>query len=135
MFVSTRGRYALRVIIDIAENSDDNYIPLKDVVVRQGISQKYLESIMTDLSKAGLLDALHGKGGGYKLSKKPEEIKVIDILNITELDLAPISCLNSNAEPCDKAFECRTLPMWKGLNDLISNYFNGISIRDLMKIE
>lgn len=132
MKISTRGRYALRVMIDLAEHSKDSYIPLKDIVARQEISQKYLEGIMTDLSKAGMLDGLHGKGGGYKLNRSPEEISVLDILLTTEGDLAPISCLDAAAAPCTRAAECRTLPMWEKLYDLIRDYFRGITLADLM---
>ncbi|MBQ9369877.1 MAG: RrF2 family transcriptional regulator [Clostridia bacterium] len=133
MKISTRGRYALRVMIDLAEHNSENYIPLKDIVARQDISQKYLEGIMTDLSKAGLLDGQHGKGGGYKLSRTPDDITVLEILMITEGDLAPIACLGNSAEPCARAAECRTLPMWEKLYTLIRDYFKGITLADLMQ--
>jgi len=135
MKISTRGRYALRVMIDLAEHSSENYIPLKDIVARQEISQKYLEGIMTDLSKAGMLDGQHGKGGGYKLNRSPEQITVLDILLTTEGDLAPISCLDSSAEPCSRAAECRTLPMWEKFYALIRDYFNSVTLADLMLTE
>jgi len=133
MRVSTRGRYALRVMIDLAEHNRDSYIPLKDIVARQDISQKYLEGIMTDLSKAGMLDGQHGKGGGYKLNRSPDQITVLDVLLTTEGDLAPIACLNSTAEPCARAAECRTLPMWQKLYDLIRDYFRGVTLAELMQ--
>ena len=133
MKISTRGRYALRVMIDLAEHNSENYIPLKDVVARQDISQKYLEGIMTDLSKAGLLDGQHGKGGGYKLARTPDAITVLEVLTVTEGDLAPIACLGSLSEPCERAAECRTLPMWEKLYALIRDYFNGITLADLMQ--
>ena len=133
MMISTRGRYALRVIIDLAEHNSESYIPLKEIVVRQEISQKYLEGIMTDLAKAGFLDGQHGKGGGYKLRRSPDEITVLEILQTTEGDLAPIACLNATADPCTRAAECRTLPMWRKFYDVIRDYFNGITIADLMK--
>ena len=132
MKISTRGRYALRVMIDLAENYSGNYVRLKDIVERQQISQKYLESIMTDLSKAGMLDGQHGKGGGYKLNRAPEEITVGSILRITEGDLAPIACLEQDAERCLHAEECRTLPMWKKFYELINEYFDGVTLADLM---
>ncbi len=132
MRISTRGRYALRVMIDLAEHASDNYIPLKDIVARQEISQKYLEGIMTDLSKAGMFDAQHGKGGGYKLSRSPEEISILDVLLTTEGDLAPIACLDESAEPCSRAAECRTLPMWEGLYKVIREYLSSVSLADLM---
>lgn len=132
MKISTRGRYALRVMIDLAEHYNGNYIPLKDIVARQEISQKYLEGIMTDLSKAGLLDGQHGKGGGYKLIHSPDEYTVGAILRVTEGDLAPIACLEKDAEACLRAQECRTLPMWKKLYDLINAYFDSVTLADLM---
>jgi len=131
MKISTRGRYALRVMIDLAEHSADAPIPLKDIVARQDISQKYLESIMTDLTKAGILSAQHGKGGGYKFCREPEQITVLEILRTTEGDLAPIACLDQGAEPCARAAECRTLPMWERLYDLIREYLGGITLADL----
>ena len=133
MKISTRGRYALRVMIDLAEHNSENYIPLKDIVTRQDISQKYLEGIMTDLSKAGMLDGQNGKGGGYKLNRTPDCITVLDVLLVTEGDLAPIACLGSTAEPCLRAAECRTLPMWEKLYALIRDYFAGITLADLMQ--
>ena len=132
MKISTRGRYALRVMIDIAEHGSDSYIPLKDIVARQSISQKYLEGIMTDLVKSGLIDGLHGKGGGYKLNRAPDMYTVGDILRVAEGDLAPISCLEKNADVCERAGECRTLPMWKKFYDMVNEYFDGIKLSDLM---
>ena len=132
MKISTRGRYALRVMIDIAEHGSDSYIPLKDIVARQSISQKYLEGIMTDLVKSGLIDGLHGKGGGYKLNRAPDMYTVGDILRVAEGDLAPISCLEKNAPVCERAGECRTLPMWEKFYDMVNEYFDGIKLSDLM---
>ena len=133
MKISTRGRYALRVMIDLAEHNSENYIPLKDVVVRQEISQKYLESIMTDLTKAELLDAQHGKGGGYKLKRAPDGITVLEVLLVTEGDLAPVACLSSDADPCTRAAECRTLPLWEKFYDLIRDFFGGVTLADLVR--
>lgn len=135
MMISTRGRYALRVIIDLAEHNSDGYIPLKDIVERQDISKKYAENIMTVLSKNGFVEAVHGKGGGYRLNRKPEEYRVGDILRLTEGSLAPVSCLECGAQVCDKADECRTFPMWDKLNRLINDYLNQVTIGDLMKAE
>lgn len=132
MKISTKGRYALRVMIDLAEHNSGSYIPLKDIVTRQEISQKYLEGIMTDLSKAGMLDGQHGKGGGYKLNRSPDNITVGEVLRIAEGDLAPIACLGENADPCSRAAECRTLPMWEKLYTMIRDYFDGITLADLM---
>lgn len=133
MLISTRGRYALRVLIDLAEHNADGYIPMKSVAERQGLSLKYIERIMPVLSKNKLVEGIHGKGGGYKLSKKPEEYRVGDILRLTEGNLAPVSCLECNAEKCDRAAECRTLPMWMQFHKIANEYFDGITIRDLMK--
>lgn len=133
MIVSTRGRYALRVMVDLAENGVQNRIPLKEIAERQNISQKYIESIMTLLSKNNLVDAVHGKGGGYKLNRKPEDYKVGEILHLTEGTLAPVACLEKNAQVCPRNSECRTLPLWTKLDNLIENYFDSVSIADLMK--
>lgn len=130
--ISTRGRYALRVMIDIAENSNGNYIPLNDIAERENISEKYLESILVLLTRANLLLGLRGKGGGYKLSKAPNEYTMREILCLTEGSLAPVACLKENAEPCAKSENCRTLPVWKGLNDAINNYLEGITLADLI---
>ena len=131
MIVSTKGRYALRVMVDLAEHHNEERIPLKEVAERQQISQKYIEAIMTLLSKNGLVNGVHGKGGGYKLSRKPEEYKVGEILRITEGTLAPVSCLECGAAPCPKKERCRTLPMWEKLDALISDFFDSITIADL----
>lgn len=135
MIVSTRGRYALRVMIDLAEHHSDDRIPLKDISSRQSISQKYMEAIMTLLSKNGFVDAIHGKGGGFKLNRAPEQYKVGEILRLTEGTLAPVACLQENAEDCVRASECRTLPMWAKLNSLVNEYLDSVTIADLMKKE
>ncbi len=133
MMISTKGRYALRVMIDLAEQQKTSYIPLKEVANRQNISQKYLESIMTVLSKNNFIEALHGKGGGYRLNREPADYKVGDILRLIEGTLAPVACLECGAKPCEYTSECRTLPMWREFNDLINNYFDSVSIADLMR--
>ncbi|MBR3814062.1 MAG: Rrf2 family transcriptional regulator [Spirochaetaceae bacterium] len=133
MIVSTKGRYALRVMIDLAEHTDDERIPLKEIAIRQDISQKYIEAIMTLLSKHNLVDGVHGKGGGYKLSRKPEDYKISDILKVTEGTLAPVACLECGAEPCPKKEVCRTLPMWQKLDTMINGFFDGITLADLCK--
>ena len=133
MMISTKGRYALRVMIDLAEHCSGEYIPMKDVVKRQQVSQKYVERIMTMLSKADFVEAVHGKGGGYRLNRSPDEYIVGDILRLTEGSLAPVACLDCDAEECERADQCRTLPMWKELNDRITDFFDGITIADLMK--
>lgn len=133
MVVSTRGRYALRVLIDMAEHLDEERIPLKEIAERQEISQKYIESIMTMLSKNRFVDGVHGKGGGYKLNRAPEEYKVGDILRLTEGTLAPVACLEKGAAPCPKEGACRTISMWSKLDSLIENYLDSVSIKDLIK--
>jgi Rrf2 family protein len=133
MMVSTRGRYALRVIIDLAENADDGLIPMHKVAERQGISLKYLERILPELVSGRLVEGVHGKGGGYRLTKKPEEISVAEILKLTEGDIAPVACLEDNAVVCDRMEDCRTLPVWKGLNERINEYLESVKISELMK--
>ncbi len=133
MIVSTRGRYALRVLTDIAEHSEDERIPLKEVAERQEISQKYIESIMTLLSKNGFVDAVHGKSGGYKLNRSPEEYKVGEILRLTEGTLAPVACLEKGAPLCPKKEKCRTVNMWSKLDELIEGYLDSVTLADLMK--
>lgn len=135
MMISTRGRYALRVLIDLAEHSDNSYVPMKEVAERQEISLKYLERILPVLAKNHLIDGVHGKGGGYKLTRKPEEYPVGEILRLTEGDLAPVSCLECNAEQCHRTGDCRTLPMWSKLHDMINTYLDGVTIADLMRTD
>ena len=132
MLVSTKGRYALRVMIDLAEHQADGFIPLKAIAERQEISEKYLENIIKLLVRAKLLTGVRGKGGGYRLAKAPEQYTVESILRITEDSMAPVSCLDANADACSRSAECRTLPMWKGLDKLITEYFENITLADLM---
>ena len=132
MMISTKGRYALRVLIDMAEHQKDGYIPLKEIAEREELSLKYLESIMTTLSKAGLVEGAHGKGGGYRLKRKPEEYKVSEILKLTEGSLAPVSCVEGGCDPCENAGSCHTRAMWTKLDKLINDFFDGITIADLM---
>lgn len=133
MVSSTRGRYALRVLIDIAENSHGEYIAMKDVAARQEISLKYLEKIMPILVSHNLIEGIHGKGGGYRLSRRPDEYRVGEILRLTEGDIAPVACLQYDAATCSRNAECRTLPMWTELNRRISEYLDSVTIADLMK--
>ena len=133
MIVSTKGRYALRVMIDLAEQHTQDRTPLKEIAERQEISQKYIEAIMTLLSKNGFVEAVHGKGGGYKLNKKPEEYRVGDILRLTEGSLSPVACLEKGAAECPRKSECRTLPLWTKLDDLVENYLDSVTLADLMK--
>lgn len=131
--ISTRGRYALRVMIDIAENSNGNFIPLNEIAERQGISEKYLESILVILTRGNLLLGMRGKGGGYKLIRDPKDYTLGTILRLTEGSLSPVACLKEGAEPCIKSPACRTLPVWKGLNDAINTYLDGITLAELLE--
>lgn len=133
MTISTRGRYALRFMVDLAENSTDSYVPMKDVAERQGLPVKYLEQILPVLTQNHIVEGLHGKGGGYRLVRKPEEYTVGEILRLAEGDLAPVACLECGAKPCEKVDQCRTISMWKKFQALIDGYFNGITIKDLMR--
>lgn len=133
MLISSRGRYALRVIIDLAEHDNGGYIPMKEVAQRQDISLKYLERILPILVSAKLIEGIHGKGGGYRLTKKPEEYRIGDVLRLTEGDLAPVACLECNADKCRRTAECRTLPMWMELNRRVNDYLDSVTIADLMK--
>lgn len=131
MMISTRGRYALRVMIDLAEHKTDGYIPMKEVAARQEISLKYLERILPVLVKNGLVEGVQGKGGGYRLSRAPEECTVGEILRLTEGNLAPVACLDCNAEVCEKKDTCKTLSMWTEFHRLTNQYFDGITIAEL----
>ena len=133
MIVSTKGRYALRVMVSFAQRDRDAYIPLKEIAEEEGISQKYLESIMTVLSKAGFVDAVHGKGGGYRLNRKPEEYTVGSILKLTEGGLTAVSCTSQGASACSRTSCCQTLPMWERLDKMINEFFEGITLADLLR--
>ena len=131
MIVSTKGRYALRVMIDLAEHQAERYVPLKEVAARQDISEKYLENILKVLVQNGFLEGLRGQGGGYRLTRSPDQYTVAEILLLTEGSLAPVSCLTPGAPACERMANCRTYTMWKGLNDLIADYFGKITLADL----
>ena len=133
MKVSTKGRYALRLMIDLAEHDSGDYIPLRDISERQGISVKYLEQIVTQLSRAGFLRSVRGAQGGYRLSRRPENYSVGEILRITEGDLAPISCLTDDTTRCPRQAECPTFDFWKGLHKVINDYVDSVSLDDLIQ--
>ena len=136
MLISTKGRYALRVLIDLAEHqTPGDYIPLKEVAQRQDISEKYLESIIKLLVKDGILTGLRGKGGGYRMSNPPDFYTVGRVLRLTEDSLAPVSCLEPGAKPCEKMADCRTLSLWQGLDKVINDYLDKVTIADLMQSE
>ena len=132
MLISTKGRYALRVMADLAEHPSEGYIPLKEIAQRQEISEKYLEAIIKILVKARLLTGVRGKGGGYKLTHPPEQYTVGEVLRLTEETLAPVACLDETADVCPSAPNCRTLPVWRGLNRVINEYLDHITVADLI---
>lgn len=133
MLISTKGRYSLRVMIDLAEHRSEEYIPLKEIADRQEISEKYLESIIPMLVKNGLIVGLRGKGGGYRLIHSPDQYIVGDILRLTEESLAPVSCLTSGSVSCSKFSGCKTLSLWQGLEKVINDYLDSFTLEDLMR--
>ena len=133
MLVSTKGRYALRVMVDLAEHQAAGRIPLKEIAARQGISEKYLENILATLVRANMLSGMRGKGGGYVLTRPPEQYTVGEILRLTEGGLAPVACLEQHPNTCPRCGECATLPMWEGLERVICNYLDGITLQDLLE--
>ena len=133
MIVSTKGRYALRVMVHFARRGNEGFIPLKEIAEAEEISQKYLETIMSTLSKAGFVDAVHGKGGGYRLNRRPEDYTVGSILKLTEGSLAVASCTTQGAAACSRSECCQTLPMWERLDKMIDDFFEGITLADLLK--
>lgn len=133
MIVSTKGRYALRVMIDLAEHQSEKYVPLKEVAARQEISEKYLENILKVLVQNGFLEGLRGKGGGYRLTRTPAQYSVGEILRLTEGSLAPVTCLEGEENTCPRAGHCHTLPMWEKLDSLINGYLDSVSLADLLR--
>lgn len=134
MLISTKGRYSLRVLVDLAEHQgESSFIPLKEIARRQGISEKYLESIIKLLVAGDVLTGLRGKGGGYRLTMPPAECTVERVLRLTEGTLAPVSCLDEDAADCPRLADCRTLPIWQGLDKVISDYLSGVTVADLMR--
>ena len=133
MKISTRGRYALRFMLYLATQETDSYITLKDVSNHENISIKYLEQIAALLSKEKFLDSVRGPQGGYKLSKAPSEYTVADILRVTEGNLAPVACLESIENPCERKAECLTLPFWLGLQNTINNYLESVTLQNIIE--
>ena len=132
MLVSTKGRYALRVMIDLAEHQSEGRTPLKTIAARQGISEKYLENILSTLVRHGLLSGLRGKGGGYRLTREPSEFTLGEILRLTEGSLCPVACLESGHDGCERAAHCRTVRVWRELDSMISKYLDSVTLADLM---
>lgn len=133
MLISTKGRYALRLLIELAGCDSGEYVRLDAIATAQDISEKYLESIVNILSKAKLVEGLRGRGGGYRLTRQPEDYTVGEILRLTEKSLAPVSCLECDPNPCKRATECRTRPMWEKLDEIICNYLDSVTLKDLLK--
>ena len=133
MLVSTKGRYALRVMLELAQRPADSYTPLPVIAERQSVSEKYLESIVVLLSRAGLVEGVRGKGGGYRLTRSIDQYSVGEILRLTEGSLAPVACLECGAKPCPRAASCPTLPVWSELDKRISGYLDSVTLADLVK--
>ena len=131
--ISTKGRYALRMMLDLAEHQGDGYVALKDIAQRQGISKKYLEQIVPMLGRADVLRTTRGYQGGYRLARAPQEYTVGEILCLTEGGLAPVACLDQHPNLCPRCGACATLPMWEGLERVIRNYLDGITLQDLLE--
>ncbi len=131
MLISTRGRYALRILVDLAEHQDVGYITLKQAADRQGISEKYLESIVKDLVRGRFVEGVRGKGGGYRLARPADEINVYEVLQLADGELSPVACLEEGSAPCPRAASCRTLPLWTGLDGVVREYLGGFTVRDL----
>jgi Rrf2 family protein len=132
MMISTKGRYALRIMLDLSRHLDDGYISLTKISERQEISVKYLEAIVAMLNKAGMVESLRGKEGGYKLTKKPEEYTVGSIIKLTEGSIAPVSCLESATNSCGHADHCLTLPLWIKLEGIVDEYLESVTLMDLL---
>ena len=130
--ISTKGRYSIRILLDLAEHRNGDFIPMKEVAGRQGISLKYIERLMPALKAAGLVESVHGIGGGYRLTRELEEYSLWEILELAEGDLAPVACLQPEAPVCQRADECRTLGVWQGFYDLTRDYFSRITLADLL---
>ena len=129
--ISTKGRYALRVMLDLAEHPGEQYVPLKDIAERQMISKKYLEIIVKDLVRGKMIIGVSGKGGGYRLARKPDEYAVGEIIELMESSLATVACLENGALPCPRADSCETLPLWREYNQLVHNFLYGKKLSDL----
>ena len=132
MKISTKGRYALRFMLDLAAHGEGRYVPLKEISARQGVSLKYLEQIVSQFGKLGLLESVRGPQGGYRLAKLPKDYTVGEILRYAEGELAPVACLEQEHVDCPRMADCRTLPMWRKLNTMIQDFFDGITLADLM---
>ena len=135
MMISTKGRYALRFLADVAEHQGNGFVPLKDAAMRQEISEKYLEILVKGLVKDGLVDTLRGKGGGYRLNRPPEAYSIRDVIELMEGPLAPVACLAPGQGTCPRSNRCRTLPLWQGVDNVISDYLAQFTLADLIPEE
>ena len=133
MKISTKGRYALRMMIDLAEHQGEGFVSLKDIAARQGISKKYLEQIIPILNRSDFLQANRGSQGGYRLAKAPKDYTVKDVLELTEGSLSPVACLDTMPVGCERSETCVTLPLWKGLAEVIENYLDSVTLQDLLE--
>ena len=133
MKISTKGRYALRMMIDLAEHQGEGFVSLKDIAARQGISKKYLEQIIPILNRSDFLQANRGSQGGYRLAKAPKDYTVKDVLELTEGSLSPVACLDTTPVGCERREDCVTLPLWKGLAEVIENYLDSVTLQDLLE--
>lgn len=132
MMVSSKGRYALTVMVDLARHQSEEFVSLADIAEREHLSMKYLESIISILNKGGMLKSARGKNGGYKLAREPRDYNISEILLLTEGSLAPVNCIMQDGVQCDKAASCSTLPLWAGLDKVIDNYLGGITLEDII---
>ena len=132
MMVSTKGRYGLTVMVDLAKLSDGGFVSLADIAERENLSMKYLESIISILNKGGMLKSLRGKNGGYKLAREPKDYNISEILLLTEGTLAPVNCIMQEGIQCEKAATCSTLPLWAGLDNVIDKYLSTITLEDII---
>ncbi len=132
MNITSKGRYALRVMLDLAQHPDDGYVSLKRTAERQDISLKYLEMIISHLKKSGLVESTRGKEGGYRLTKEPEDYSILEILSSIEDKLAPVACIQAGSIQCEQAGACLTIPMWKELDEITNSYLASVSLKDLM---
>ncbi len=133
MMISTKGRYALRIMLDLAQHSEDGYVSLTKISERQGISVKYLEAIVSMLNKAGMVESQRGKEGGYKLTRKSEEYSAGSIIKLTEGSIAPVACLEGDGAGCEHAYSCLTLPLWIKLEGIVDNYLESVTLKDLLE--
>ena len=133
MRISTRGRYALRVVLDLAQHDKDGFVSLKSISQRQEVSVKYLEAIVALLNKAGIVMSQRGKDGGYRLAREPKDITAAEILSVTEGSIAPVACIDRDSAPCERAGSCMTMPMWRELDRVMDEYLSSVSVEDIIR--